>query len=758
MLSGRQFFILISFLVAGNALGYALKTYYPDFYALAMSHDILLITLVNIVLISLILLVFSLVKRLSLRADKKNLYSDSTLMAKIPNILCIKDKNGQWLSANNHYLNLLGLNKTPYKNMKDVDLASKTEIGTKELEANVVRDQQAWRKRKTIKENRTITADHANPMTIEIASTPIFDHNGKPLRLLVSSPNLQQNTELALLDASFNESPLSCALLDKNFTIKRINYQFSSLTGFTADEAQSKPIAFFKKKHSGAISAEIIRFFKESMGDETWSREISFQAKDDQYLVIQLAIKAISQDRKHYIATLIDITVQKQYEKRLSRTGQTDDLTGLASRSLYLEKLTQFLLSATKHKRHAIVCVLDIELFKSVNDSLGYNASEQILRKAAIRLNELSKDSDVVARLRGDEFAILLTNEDSHEKAIFSASILTEKILASLANSFSVEGHEIVTGASIGVAIFPEDGLSAEVLMKNADLAMYEAKSKGGNQSEFYSSALLVEQKERLTMEQDLRKALSRYELELFYQPQYSARSQKLWGAEVLIRWTKDPQGQAKRIPPDVFIPIAEETGMILEIGSWILETACLQMRKWLDSNMPLNQISVNVSARQFMSEKFLESVEQALEKANLPPKHLEIELTETMLVGDPRRIELQLKRLNGMGIKIALDDFGTGYSSLSYLKKFPIDMLKIDQAFIREMTPESKDAKIVKTIINMGHSLNQKVIAEGVENAEQLEFLCRHNCDIIQGYYFSRPLSVYRMSTLLEKEREKHY
>ena len=253
-------------------------------------------------------------------------------------------------------------------------------------------------------------------------------------------------------------------------------------------------------------------------------------------------------------------------------------------------------------------------------------------------------------------------------------------------------------------------------------------------------------------MENDLRKAIDNAELKLFYQPQYDAQSLTISGAEVLIRWFQDPYGRNKMIPPDHFIPIAEETGLIIEMGAWILETACCQFKQWLKLGYSIPQISVNVSARQFMDDGFMQSVEDALSKADLEAKYLELEITESMLIGDLDRIELQLKRLKNIGIKIALDDFGTGYSSLSYLKKFSIDVLKIDQSFIRELTIGSKDASIACAIIEMGHSLNQKIVAEGVENETQLMFLSERKCDFIQGYYFSKPLPVFKMTTLLQE------
>ncbi|MGR8952495.1 MAG: putative bifunctional diguanylate cyclase/phosphodiesterase, partial [Gammaproteobacteria bacterium] len=302
-------------------------------------------------------------------------------------------------------------------------------------------------------------------------------------------------------------------------------------------------------------------------------------------------------------------------------------------------------------------------------------------------------------------------------------------------------------------SIFPEDGTTSEVLLKNADIAMNEAKNIGRNNYQFYRRDFSVAVRDRLTMELDLRKAIARNELQLYFQPQYLAKDRLLCGAEVLIRWFQVVDGETRMVPPNLFIPVAEDSGLIVEIGKWILRSSCEQMKRWLEEAIPLPQISVNISARQFNDPDFLRLVEEALSDSGLPPEHLELEITESMLIGDIRRIELQLKRLKKMGIKLALDDFGTGYSSLSYLKNFPVDVLKIDQSFIREMTHDSRDANIARAIIEMGHSLGQKIVAEGVETEEQLRYLVRRECDIIQGYFFSPPLPGPKMSDLLHSQ-----
>jgi EAL domain-containing protein (putative c-di-GMP-specific phosphodiesterase class I) len=293
------------------------------------------------------------------------------------------------------------------------------------------------------------------------------------------------------------------------------------------------------------------------------------------------------------------------------------------------------------------------------------------------------------------------------------------------------------------------------VLLKNADIARNNAKTQGKNNYQFYNKDYSSLSQDKLVMELNLRKAISKNELKLYYQPQYEAHSRKLCGAEVLIRWF---QNNEKMIPPDQFITLAEDTGLIIEIGYWILLTACHQLRKWLDAGYPLQQVSVNVSAQQFTDPNFLPLVQKALTESRLPAEHLELEITESMLIGDARFIDLQLQQVQRMGIKLALDDFGTGYSSLSYLKNFPIDVLKMDQSFVKGMTIDSKNARIACAIIEIGHSLKQKVIAEGVETKEQFDFLRKHGCDIIQGYYFSKPLAAVEMTEFLKADYDKFW
>ncbi|MGR9088681.1 MAG: putative bifunctional diguanylate cyclase/phosphodiesterase, partial [Gammaproteobacteria bacterium] len=457
-----------------------------------------------------------------------------------------------------------------------------------------------------------------------------------------------------------------------------------------------------------------------------------------------------------YFATQLDISRQKLAEKRIIQIAHYDDLTGLANRTMFFERLGQFLSTSQRYHLHAVVFFIDLDRFKAVNDNLGHDAGDVLLKETAERLLAITRKGDIVARLSGDEFAVLLLNEKTHEQAIYSASLIANKIIEKLSKVFHIQRREVFIGASIGISIYPEDGSSPQELIKNADIAMYEAKNKGRNNYQFYKKDFTAATQGRLALEQNLRKAIARNELQLYYQPVYKADKKELCAAEVLIRWFHGGQGQNQLIPANHFIPIADDTGLILDIGKWILKTACTQFKMWLNEGYDLQQISVNISARQFADPNFLELVEGILNDAGLSPDQLELEIKESVLIGDTKRIELQLNRLKNMGIRIALDDFGTGYSSLSYLKDFPIDILKIDRSFVRDLTLGSKDARIACAIIDMGHSLGQKIVAEGVENQEQLTYLLDRKCDYIQGYYLSPPVPGNQMGDMLRATLEE--
>jgi diguanylate cyclase (GGDEF)-like protein/PAS domain S-box-containing protein len=429
-----------------------------------------------------------------------------------------------------------------------------------------------------------------------------------------------------------------------------------------------------------------------------------------------------------------DITERKQTERRLKQLAHFDSLTGLPNRVQFIERLEQAMADADRHERLLGVVFLDLDRFKYINDSLGHGKGDMLLREVAMRLSGVVRRGDTVARLSGDEFALVLADMGHVDDAIHVA----QKILDVFHQPFRVAGHDLSVTASLGITLYPFDDRGADDLLRNADVAMYRAKESGKNNYQFYVAEMTTIVSERLTLENDLRSALERGEFSLNYQPIADCRSGVIVGMEALLRWKHPERGM---ISPALFIPLAEETGYIIPIGEWVLRTACEQCRRWQKTGFPSLYVAVNLSSRQFHQKDLTASIHGVLQETGLDPAHLGLEITEGLIMQQAEASVNTLRELKAMGIRISIDDFGTGYSSLSYLKRFPIDVLKIDQSFVRDIPKDEDDAAIAGTIITMAHSLGLRVVAEGVETVEQLKFMREHGCDALQGYYLSKPL-----------------
>jgi diguanylate cyclase (GGDEF)-like protein len=416
----------------------------------------------------------------------------------------------------------------------------------------------------------------------------------------------------------------------------------------------------------------------------------------------------------------------------------------LPNRLLLNDRIGQAIAMAQRHLGKVALLFLDMDGFKHINDSLGHPAGDKLLQSIANRLRDCVRAPDTVSRQGGDEFIVLLQEVKEPE----DVAIAAKRLLKSLSETYSMGQRNLHITTSIGVSLYPDDGLDAETLIKNADTAMYQAKENGRQTYQFFKSEMNVKAVERQSIEEDLRRALERKEFSLHYQPKINLKTGAITGAEALLRWMHPTRGS---IPPLQFIPIAEDSGLILSIGSWVMREACRQARVWRDAGLPLDTMAVNVSAVQFRNENFLDDLFATLTETGLDPKFLELELTESVLMKHTELAASILKILRGKGVQVSVDDFGTGYSSLSYLQKFPLDALKIDQSFVRWITTNPNEATLVSAIIHMGQSLHLRVIAEGVETAEDLAFLKAHNCDEAQGYYFSRPVPADQFAKLLE-------
>jgi len=438
-----------------------------------------------------------------------------------------------------------------------------------------------------------------------------------------------------------------------------------------------------------------------------------------------------------------DVSAARAMADQITHSAEHDFLTGLPNRMLLNDRVNQAIALAPRHHKRVAVLFLDLDGFKHINDSLGHPTGDKLLQSIAKRLVECVRGSDTVSRQGGDEFVVLLSEVERSE----DTAITARRMLQSVAEAHSIDHHDLHVTTSIGVSVFPDDGLDAETLIKNADTAMYQAKENGRQSYKFFKPAMNVRAVERQAIEESLRRALERQEFAVHYQPKVSLKTGEITGAEALLRWTHPVRGP---IPPGQFIPIAEDCGLIRPIGNWILREACRQARAWLDAGLPLASMAVNISAVQFRNENFLQGVFSTLEETGLDPKYLELELTESVLMKHAESTEVILKTLRARGVQLAVDDFGTGYSSLSYLRRFAIDALKIDQSFVRQITTTPSETTIVTAVISMGRSLNLRVVAEGVETTEELAFLQAHQCDQAQGYYFSRPVAAPQFADLL--------
>ena len=456
------------------------------------------------------------------------------------------------------------------------------------------------------------------------------------------------------------------------------------------------------------------------------------------------AVKNADGSVQFFEGTVVDITARKQHDAELEYQASHDSLTGLPNRSLLHDRIEQAIVKARRDRQLVAVVFVDLDHFKLINDSLGHHVGDRLLLEVSDRLVACVRGHDSVARQGGDEFVLVLTELHDENEII----AIVSRLLETISQPWVDNGQEYGLSCSVGISCFPQDGDDPDALLRCADTAMYKAKSSGRGTYDFYTPELNLAISERLELENSLRHALERDEFRVYYQPRIDVDSGRIIGAEALIRWDCPGKGL---IPPDCFIPIAEETGLIIPIGQWILQEACCQASAWQQAGLPPISISVNLSPIQFRHAGLVQSVADALRQANLSPACLELELTESFVMHDAERINIAMQSLKALGVDIAVDDFGTGYSSLSYLKRFPVDRLKVDKSFVRDIDSDPEDAAIVRAIITLGHALGLKVVAEGVETRAHLEFLRHHGCDEFQGYYFSRPVPAADMESLLQ-------
>ncbi|MBN2753123.1 MAG: EAL domain-containing protein [Rhodospirillaceae bacterium] len=594
----------------------------------------------------------------------------------------------------------------------------------------------------TLASPRSVTIETPLPTTgapDRIIAWTLHDitHDGKHLALLETedvTTRKHNEKRLRNLFRAVEQSPASVVITNTKGVIEYVNPRFTQNTGYGFDEVIGQTPSIVK---SGFTSDQQYRdLWNTITAGREWHGELLNRRKNGEMFWEHISISPVRNEDgeiAHFIAVKEDITDRKEYEKRLRYQAHYDELTKLPNRILITDRLGQALARADRNQDHVGVAFIDLDDFKKVNDTLGHTYGDDLLRVAARRLMSCIRSSDTVGRLGGDEFLVILPDlkDGTH------ASTVADKILAAFEDPFIILGHSITTTASIGLTLYPDDGREAEILMRNADAAMYLAKDAGRNCQRCFHPEINTIAMHRLRMESLLRGAVTRNELFVVYQPQICAADGHLVGAEALVRWQSPEFGL---VPPLDFIGLAEDSGLIEPIGQFVLETACRQFAAWQTRLPPGTRISVNVSTRQVASPSFSESVAKTLWETGLSPSLLEIELTESLFALRTPVIMDNLTRLRRIGIRLAVDDFGTGYSSLSYLREFPVDSVKIDRSFLIPVGDPAADA-LVRAIVAMGHSLSLQVVAEGIETLEQMAFLKTIACDVAQGFHIARPL-----------------
>jgi len=525
-------------------------------------------------------------------------------------------------------------------------------------------------------------------------------------------------------------------IIDPDFRALSINPAYTEITGYQPSEVIGKHPSNHAALCSTGEMFEEMWSGLENRGK--WSGEFWNKRKNGEEYAERLSITAITGplgEIKQFAAVIADITKRKKDEERILYQANYDTLTGLPNRSLFIDRLNQSLPAMSRANKKLGLLFIDLDGFKVVNDTLGHDIGDELLQQAAERLGHCVRTGDTVARLGGDEFTITMPNLDD----LRNAPLVAQRSLDALSKSFTIGGNEIFVSASIGITIFPDDATTSQELLKNADAAMYKAKDEGKANYQYFTADMNLQVKERMVLKNGLIKALENNELSLFYQPKLDMKTNTITSVEALMRWDNPKLGS---ITPFVFIPILEESGLVVEVGEWAIKTACEQHNEWVKHGLPPMKMAVNLSPRQLREKTFVSIVQNTLKKTKLDVKYFEIEITESMLMSDAPNIVAALSKLHELGVHVSMDDFGTGYSSLSYLKRFPIDTIKIDRSFVSDIAIDQDDAEIIRTIINMGKTLNRKVIAEGVETVEQFNMLKEYECDEIQGYYISRPLT----------------
>lgn len=657
----------------------------------------------------------------------------------IPQCIFWKDQHEVYLGCNRNFAHMIGISvPNAIVGKTDISLLQNEHLNTAFFQAinQYIKADGQLEYQRTI----SLQLDDNKEIWLEISKIPLYDERHRIIGILGSFADIsnRRRAEEKLRQTAkvLENSADAICITDASTRIIVVNKAFTKITGYQEQEVLGKQVNMLKSGvHERDFYHEMWRSIT-SKGE--WEGEIWNKRKNGdiypEWLHISMVKDQESKMITNYVAIFSDITLRKQTEQRLAYLAHYDELTGLPNRTLFYERLNRAIDHAHQQHHQVAVMFLDLDRFKFVNDTWGHAVGDLLLKDVAKRLRDCVRQNDTIARLGGDEFTAILENIADTKEVIEIA----QRILNIAQTPFYLCGNETFMTTSIGISLYPNDGENVDTLLKYADAAMYRAKEGGKNNYEFFTAQMNTYAHQRLTLETQLRHALEREEFALYYQPQIHLSSGRIIGAESLLRWHRS---QGELILPHTFIPLAEETGLIAEIGEWVLRQTCLQHQLWRNAGKPVLRMAVNISARQFKQTNLVEILTNIIEETKMDPCLLELELTESTLMQDADNAIKILTQFKEMGIQIAVDDFGTGYSSLNYLKRFPIDKLKIDQSFIRDIPKDKDDMAIVRAIIALARTLNLNVIAEGVETKEQLVFLKMLKCDEVQGYMFSEPL-----------------
>ncbi|MDP2247901.1 MAG: EAL domain-containing protein [Nitrosomonadales bacterium] len=667
----------------------------------------------------------------------------SNVIEAISDAFVLKDAEGRWLITNEASRCLFGLHDLNWYGKTDKELIAECPGILTHYEELQKHELAVWNKGTSLVTFVNTTDWAGIARVYELRMTPLFNIKGEHLFLVVIAKDVTEKRlaeqNLRIFDVGL-ETLEAILITDSNNRIVRVNNSFTRLTGYTQEEVIGKTPAILK---SGRHDKEFYQAMWNSLlKDKLWEGEIWDKRKDGQLYPKWITIRAVNDpdgDIHHYVGIFTDLSEHKEARKALQRLAFYDPLTDLPNRRLFRDQLNLAIENANHNFHYGAVLMVDVDNFKLINDTKGHAVGDSLLIEISRRLKSEVRPGDLIARLGGDEFVIMLellsTNE---EKAALQADMVSQKILSGINKPFLIEEYEIHTSLSIGISMFEIPSITSAEILKRADVAMYLAKSAGRNTMRFFDHDSHAILEKRISLESKLRVALVEKQLKLYFQPQFDHQYQIL-GAEVLLRWNHPVDGL---IMPSEFIPLAEDSGLIVSIGDWVIHSACMQLKQWEDH--PLKRdltLAVNLSAKQFSQSDFIEKVCIALKDTGANPAMLKLELTETLVLKNVKDAIEKMNTLRRLGIQFSIDDFGTGYSSLSYLHQLPIRFLKIDRSFVREINTNKNNAIIVQTIIGMAQNLGFDVVAEGVETEDQLVTLKRFGCHVYQGYLLSKPV-----------------